>query len=122
MRYFHITNCKAGIPRRFWKIQEIRGEDEQDSKYWKDGYVQRIKDVGNSDLMKMHGIKPVLCEGESEGEYCGKILPDKTRCPGLLESKEIDGGCFCHTGLAPCGFCTAGRLYCEECGWEEENA
>jgi len=122
-RYFHITGASPGVPLRFYRIQEIRKEDKVDC-VKKEGYVIEIenKDVTNHHLFRLHDIKSVTQEGTEEGECCGQILSNDDRCVGLLESKELEGGCSCHCGNPPCGYCTAGRLYCEECGYEEENA
>jgi len=54
-------------------------------------------------------------EGEGEGSVCNRL-----GCKGILGSEEPEGCCTCFRN-PPCGFCTAGRLYCDECGWQEEN-
>lgn len=53
--------------------------------------------------------------GNEHGETC-----NRRGCEGVIE--EIDnreGGCSCHMGHPPCGYCTTNLdLYCSECGWE----
>lgn len=55
-------------------------------------------------------------EGYEVGEKCNRI------CEGILIKKDIDGGCSCHTGNAPCSYCTAGKVECLACGWEMPDA
>ena len=56
-------------------------------------------------------------EGYFEGELC-----NRDGCFGIIETIEKEGGCYCHTGNPPCGYCTQQNEYCEKCGWEAENA
>lgn len=55
-------------------------------------------------------------EGVFEGELC-----NREGCQGIIETTEKDGCCSCHIN-PPCGYCTTQNEFCEECGWEAENA
>jgi len=50
--------------------------------------------------------------GEELGEKCKRI------CGGSIKL-EASENCSCHMG-APCLACENRKLYCTECGWEQE--
>jgi hypothetical protein len=56
--------------------------------------------------------------GYEAGEVC-----NRNGCKGIIEEKEVEGGCSCHI-CAPCSYCMTPREYCPECDWaaEEEQA
>lgn len=81
-----------------------------------------IQDFANSEWGTKKGLPKAIAEtiGTEEDEICMRINEDGLHCPGIIEAGER-GGCSCHIN-PPCSACTEGILYCEECGWEEENA
>lgn len=57
-------------------------------------------------------------EGYEAGDVC-----QRNGCLGIIAEGTKEGsGCYCHTGCAPCGWCTQQKEYCPECGWEAQNA
>jgi hypothetical protein len=124
MRYFYVTDfTRDPDDMSTWSIDEVQEDEADASNYSGDGFIHEVDDVTSDPLMIAQGVKPITKEGEEPGERCGQFLEhSNTRCPGILEEKDIEGCCNCHMGFAPCGYCTAGRVECLECGWEQENA
>lgn len=60
-------------------------------------------------------------EDDVEGNFDGDIC-NRDGCMGLIVGDEKEGGCSCHTGNPPCGYCTEQNQYCDTCGWEAVNA
>ncbi|MBB4017333.1 hypothetical protein GGR16_002362 [Chelatococcus caeni] len=61
--------------------------------------------------------EPAQNEEPDEGGPCPHC-----RTIGLeWRQDEEMGGCSCHRGHAPCGYCLSAHLYCSECGWEGER-
>lgn len=56
-----------------------------------------------------------MTEGIEAGEIC-----NREGCTGIIQQKEIEGGCSCHT-CAPCSYCTTAKEYCEKCGWDAKE-
>jgi len=53
----------------------------------------------------------LICFGENEDEVC-----NFNGCKGIMVD-DRDGCCYCHIS-PPCGYCTAIKTYCLECGRE----
>jgi len=53
--------------------------------------------------------------GYLEGEVCGR-----SGCAGIIEEKEVDGGCSCHI-VAPCSYCETPKEHCPECDWDAQG-
>ena len=80
-------------------------------------------------IKKYRNIIPIITHqiGEESGDTCHRLIEwshGDFYCKGILQDRDNDhyGGCSCHTGFAPCSSCTAGRIECPDCGWEEEDA
>lgn len=56
-------------------------------------------------------------EGYCKGEIC-----NRDGCKGIIEERDRDGGCSCHS-CPPCSYCTDPKEYCPECDWtmQEES-
>lgn len=53
--------------------------------------------------------------GYSKGETC-----NRDGCNGIIQEKDVDGGCSCHTN-PPCDYCMYPKSYCSECEWDEKE-
>ena len=113
LRYFHVTDEVTEVTKSEYDVLHNTHSTL--------GALIATDEVSTNKMLQQFDIKPILSVGEEEGEHCGQLQPDGSICFGVLESREPDGGCSCHCGNPPCGYCTAGRLYCEVCGWEEED-
>lgn len=60
--------------------------------------------------------RPIVEPGYFKGEVCGRY-----GCTGVIEEKDLEGGCSCHTGHPPCGYCETPKERCPECGWDAED-
>lgn len=58
----------------------------------------------------------VLVRGYFKGEPC-----HRDGCLGIIEEKDLEGGCSCHTGHPPCGYCETPKEICPDCGWDAED-
>ena len=52
--------------------------------------------------------------------YCKDEKCNRDGCEGIIEERDIDGGCSCHTN-PPCSYCTEPRCYCPKCEWDEKE-
>ncbi len=52
--------------------------------------------------------------------YCKDEKCNRDGCEGIIQEKDIDGGCSCHIN-PPCSYCTEPKNYCSECDWDEKE-
>lgn len=65
----------------------------------------------------------LVIESVDVGTQCFRDTDQGRVCTGIIELRETRGhGCSCHTGHAPCSYCTQQNEFCPECGWEAEDA
>lgn len=57
---------------------------------------------------------------KKEEGFCINETCNRDGCKGIIEERDIDGGCSCHIN-PPCGYCTEPKNYCPECGWDEKE-
>lgn len=56
-----------------------------------------------------------IVEGEEAGDIC-----NREGCTGIIEERELEGGCSCHI-MPPCSYCETAKEVCPECEWDAEE-
>lgn len=79
--------------------------------------ISTLKVIKSSDVKEITVTISNKDCGIEKGEVC-----NRDGCTGIIDEYEKDGGCLCHTGVAPCTYCTKGYRFCPICEWEEQDA